>query len=60
MLKTFIIFAIQIKKLKHFQMFNINDIVNNNWKANKMADNYGYAVKGFEFVIEKFQPRYLS
>jgi hypothetical protein len=38
-------------------MYNINNIENNNWKANKMADNYGYAAKGFEFDIEKFQPR---
>lgn len=41
-------------------MYNVNNIANN-WKAiNNMANDYGYAVKGFEFDIEKLQPRRMS
>jgi len=33
-------------------MYTFNKIANN-WKADKMANNYGYAVKGFDFNIEE-------
>ncbi len=43
-------------------MYTFNKIANNNWKADKMANNYGYAVKGFDynFDIEKLLPRTMS
>jgi hypothetical protein len=41
-------------------MYNSINIANN-WKAiNEMANNYGYAVKGFDFDIEKLRPRQMS